>query len=280
VTPTPDVTDVTTYPQIEIRDLTQRFRLTRVLHGIDLALGPGVFGLLGPNGAGYAGLALLGGWPAGSPGAWVVPLAYGVLAWLAPSAASNAPPMWAWTWYPVADHAATLGAVDLCLAGLAPASDAALEERHGLLPPSRFPHYPDDLPARRRGGASRLRRAYGQPTVARRTLLARTAPGELLAGAEPAEEAMAGAMAAGHRGAGAPARRAAYPCVEWLRNGFPPLFDQRESIYRIAFADGYERCLWVRGRGSNGLLDLVNGGYVDCATMPAPSGRPGTPPTP
>ena len=34
------------------RGLSQRFRLTTVLHEIDLALGTGVFGLLGPNGAG------------------------------------------------------------------------------------------------------------------------------------------------------------------------------------------------------------------------------------
>ncbi|HEV7215004.1 MAG TPA: ABC transporter ATP-binding protein [Chloroflexota bacterium] len=37
---------------VDIQGLTQRFGFTQVLHGIDLAIGPGVFGLLGPNGAG------------------------------------------------------------------------------------------------------------------------------------------------------------------------------------------------------------------------------------
>jgi ABC-2 type transport system ATP-binding protein len=38
--------------RVLVRGLGQRFRLTTVLHDIDLALGTGVFGLLGPNGAG------------------------------------------------------------------------------------------------------------------------------------------------------------------------------------------------------------------------------------
>ena len=37
---------------VSVQGLTQRFGFTQVLHGIDLKLGPGVFGLLGPNGAG------------------------------------------------------------------------------------------------------------------------------------------------------------------------------------------------------------------------------------
>ncbi len=64
------------------------------------------------------------------------------------------------------------------------------------------------------------------------------------------------------------------------RSGFPPGFDQRQAIYRLVFADGYERCLRVRSRGSRGSLELVDGGYVDCATVPAPSVRYGTPATP
>jgi len=37
---------------VDVRDLGQKFGRTPVLHGIDLRVGPGVFGLLGPNGAG------------------------------------------------------------------------------------------------------------------------------------------------------------------------------------------------------------------------------------
>jgi ABC-2 type transport system ATP-binding protein len=37
---------------VEISDLTRRFGRTRAVAGVDLAVGPGVFGLLGPNGAG------------------------------------------------------------------------------------------------------------------------------------------------------------------------------------------------------------------------------------
>ena len=37
---------------VQARALTQRFGRTQALNGIDLAVGPGVFGLLGPNGAG------------------------------------------------------------------------------------------------------------------------------------------------------------------------------------------------------------------------------------
>ena len=37
---------------VRTRNLTQRFGRTDALKGVDLALGPGVFGLLGPNGAG------------------------------------------------------------------------------------------------------------------------------------------------------------------------------------------------------------------------------------
>lgn len=61
------------------------------------------------------------------------------------------------------------------------------------------------------------------------------------------------------------------------RDGFPPGLDRREAIYRLAFADGYERCLWVGGRGGGGALDVLHGGYVDCATIPAPEVRYGTP---
>ncbi len=39
-------------PNIEVRGLAQRFGRTRVLDGLDLEVGTGVFGLLGPNGAG------------------------------------------------------------------------------------------------------------------------------------------------------------------------------------------------------------------------------------
>lgn len=52
--------------------------------------------------------------------------------------------------------------------------------------------------------------------------------------------------------------------------GVPPGFPLHHAIYRIAFADGHERCLWVEARGG-GELTLVNGGYVDCGTIPAPS---------
>ena len=38
--------------RVEARGLTQRYGLTPVLRGLDLAVGTGVFGLLGPNGAG------------------------------------------------------------------------------------------------------------------------------------------------------------------------------------------------------------------------------------
>ena len=61
------------------------------------------------------------------------------------------------------------------------------------------------------------------------------------------------------------------------RDGFPPGFERREAIFRPAFADGYERCLWVGGRGSGGALDVLHGGYVDCAMIPAPSVQLGTP---
>ena len=54
------------------------------------------------------------------------------------------------------------------------------------------------------------------------------------------------------------------------RSGFPPGFKRREAVYRLAFADGYERCLWVQSRGASGLLDPVGPGYADCATVPAP----------
>ena len=37
---------------VELRDLRQGFGRTKVLHGLDLQIGTGVFGLLGPNGAG------------------------------------------------------------------------------------------------------------------------------------------------------------------------------------------------------------------------------------
>ncbi|HEU4792380.1 MAG TPA: ATP-binding cassette domain-containing protein, partial [Nitrolancea sp.] len=36
---------------VELRGLTQRFGRIPVLAGLDLEIGPGVFGLLGPNGA-------------------------------------------------------------------------------------------------------------------------------------------------------------------------------------------------------------------------------------
>ena len=39
-------------PNVQARGLEQRFGRTRVLHGLDLEVGRGVFGLLGPNGAG------------------------------------------------------------------------------------------------------------------------------------------------------------------------------------------------------------------------------------
>jgi ATP-binding cassette subfamily F protein 3 len=44
---------------VSVQGLTQRFGFTQVLHGIDLKLGPGVFGLLGPNGAGKTTLLRL-----------------------------------------------------------------------------------------------------------------------------------------------------------------------------------------------------------------------------
>jgi ABC-2 type transport system ATP-binding protein len=37
---------------VELTDLTRRFGRTQAVAGVDLAIGPGVFGLLGPNGAG------------------------------------------------------------------------------------------------------------------------------------------------------------------------------------------------------------------------------------
>ena len=37
---------------VQVRGLTQRFGKTVALAGVDLQVGPGVFGLLGPNGAG------------------------------------------------------------------------------------------------------------------------------------------------------------------------------------------------------------------------------------
>jgi ABC-2 type transport system ATP-binding protein len=37
---------------VEIRGVTRRFRRRTAIAGVDLSLGPGVFGLLGPNGAG------------------------------------------------------------------------------------------------------------------------------------------------------------------------------------------------------------------------------------
>lgn len=60
------------------------------------------------------------------------------------------------------------------------------------------------------------------------------------------------------------------PTASGGREGFPPAFANHHAIFRIAFADGYERCLWVEGRGG-GALNLVNNGYVDCGTIPAPS---------
>jgi ABC-2 type transport system ATP-binding protein len=41
---------------VEITAVTRRFGRTRAVAGVDLALGPGVFGLLGPNGAGKTSL--------------------------------------------------------------------------------------------------------------------------------------------------------------------------------------------------------------------------------
>ena len=37
---------------VEVRGLVRTFRRTRAVAGVDLSIGPGVFGLLGPNGAG------------------------------------------------------------------------------------------------------------------------------------------------------------------------------------------------------------------------------------
>jgi ABC-2 type transport system ATP-binding protein len=41
---------------VEITDLTRRFGRTQAVAGVDLTVGPGVFGLLGPNGAGKTSL--------------------------------------------------------------------------------------------------------------------------------------------------------------------------------------------------------------------------------
>jgi ABC-2 type transport system ATP-binding protein len=41
---------------VEITDLTRRFGRTAAVAGVDLRIGPGVFGLLGPNGAGKTSL--------------------------------------------------------------------------------------------------------------------------------------------------------------------------------------------------------------------------------
>jgi ABC-2 type transport system ATP-binding protein len=41
---------------VEITDLTRRFGRNQAVDGVDLAVGPGVFGLLGPNGAGKTSL--------------------------------------------------------------------------------------------------------------------------------------------------------------------------------------------------------------------------------
>src|ERR1700758_5249519 len=41
---------------VEITDLTRRFRRTTAVAGVDLRAGPGVFGLLGPNGVGKTSL--------------------------------------------------------------------------------------------------------------------------------------------------------------------------------------------------------------------------------
>jgi ABC-2 type transport system ATP-binding protein len=41
---------------VEITDLTRRFGRNQAVAGVDLAVGPGVFGLLGPNGAGKTSL--------------------------------------------------------------------------------------------------------------------------------------------------------------------------------------------------------------------------------
>lgn len=62
-------------------------------------------------------------------------------------------------------------------------------------------------------------------------------------------------------------------------SGGIPGFTDHYALYRIAFADGYERCLWVRGTGAS-KLTLVNGGYVACATVSAPSVVYGTPRAP
>ncbi len=73
------------------------------------------------------------------------------------------------------------------------------------------------------------------------------------------------------------------PTASGGQGGFPPGFATHYAIFRTTFADGYDRCLWVEGRGG-GALTLVNGGYVDCGTIPAPSvvygptRSPGTPP--
>ena len=41
---------------VEITDLTRRFGRARAVAGVNLRVGPGVFGLLGPNGAGKTSL--------------------------------------------------------------------------------------------------------------------------------------------------------------------------------------------------------------------------------
>ena len=41
---------------VEITGLTRRFGSVAAVAGVDLRLGPGVFGLLGPNGAGKTSL--------------------------------------------------------------------------------------------------------------------------------------------------------------------------------------------------------------------------------
>ncbi len=45
-----------TLMNVEITDLTRRFGRTQAVSGVDLRIGPGVFGLLGPNGAGKTSL--------------------------------------------------------------------------------------------------------------------------------------------------------------------------------------------------------------------------------
>ena len=69
------------------------------------------------------------------------------------------------------------------------------------------------------------------------------------------------------------ALRIAAASTDW--NGAPS-FDYQDVIYRLAFADGYERCLWLRGQGGDPLA-IRNGGYVDCATIAAPGVSHGVP---